>query len=56
MAMGRRTKIPSIILKKVSNKVGSQVATGADSRLNGSFSIDKKSLKTFFWCQIKING
>jgi hypothetical protein len=24
--------------------------------LNGSFSVEKKSLKAFFWCEINING
>ncbi len=46
--MGRSTKSPTIIMKKVSNKMGSQVAIGVDARLSGSFSTNKKSLKVHF--------
>jgi hypothetical protein len=47
MAMGRSTKSLIIIMKKISNKVGSQVAIRVDARLSGSFSIDKMSQPYF---------
>ncbi len=45
--MGRSTKSLIIIMKKISNKVGSQVAIRVDARLSGSFSIDKMSQPYF---------